>query len=187
MTEYLDENYNPIDPPDLAQGSIKPESFSLAACYECDKEEVGHWVTIAEYPGGGKDVEWVLDEPEEGQWFYSRIEDDGCETFWNDAPLDVAGEDWWEKGQVYRYQSEQYQVYTPFTDEELKARAEEEAAAKEAAEEAQAAQEVLEATPDGLAELSEVVSTLETTNSDMLDAIAELSQLISDFMEANNG
>lgn len=27
------------------------------------REERGHWVTIKEYPNGGKDVDWVIDEP----------------------------------------------------------------------------------------------------------------------------
>ena len=27
------------------------------------REERGHWVTLKEYPNGGKDVDWVIDEP----------------------------------------------------------------------------------------------------------------------------
>lgn len=27
------------------------------------REERGHWVTLKEYPNGGKDVDWVVDEP----------------------------------------------------------------------------------------------------------------------------
>lgn len=59
----IDEHDNPIENPDLTLGWLKddPEIIHHEAVEAV--EEVSHYVTIAEYPNGGKDVEKVIDTP----------------------------------------------------------------------------------------------------------------------------
>lgn len=62
----LDQNGN-----ELLQENIDYEKGYLTkdSLFVCHHEaieavqEQGHWVTVAEYPNGGKDVEWVVDVP----------------------------------------------------------------------------------------------------------------------------
>lgn len=60
----LDENNVEIQVPDMALGYLVEEKL-LIAHHEAVEAvaEAGHWETIAEYPNGGKDVEWVVDVP----------------------------------------------------------------------------------------------------------------------------
>lgn len=53
-----------IESPDLEKGYMKNDSL-LIMHHEAVKgvEEVGHYETVAEYPNGGKDVEWIVDIP----------------------------------------------------------------------------------------------------------------------------
>lgn len=59
----IDEHGNPIESPNLNLGYLKddPEIIHHDAVEVVD--EVSHYVTIAEYPNGGKDVEKVIDTP----------------------------------------------------------------------------------------------------------------------------
>ena len=60
----FDENDNLLDSYDETKGYLKPDS--LFVCHHEAVEAVaeeGHWETIAEYPNGGKDVDWIVDVP----------------------------------------------------------------------------------------------------------------------------
>lgn len=60
----LDENDNELFKYDLTKGRLNNDRL-LIKHHERVKavKEEGHWKTIAEYPNGGKDVEWVIDVP----------------------------------------------------------------------------------------------------------------------------
>ena len=60
----FDENDNLLDSYDETKGYLKKDS--LFVCHHETVEAVaeeGHWETIAEYPNGGKDVDWIVDVP----------------------------------------------------------------------------------------------------------------------------
>lgn len=60
----FDENGVEIDSPNLDVGYLKRNMFLIAHHEAVDPvEEIGHYETVAEYPNGGKDVEWVVDVP----------------------------------------------------------------------------------------------------------------------------
>ena len=62
----LDENDIEIISPDYEKGYLKSDSLFIIH-HEAKEavEEQGHWEVIAEYPNGGKDVDWVIDIPGE--------------------------------------------------------------------------------------------------------------------------
>lgn len=54
--ELLEENV------DLAKGRLVKDQLFVTHHEAVEAvEEQGHWITVAEYPNGGKDVEWVVD------------------------------------------------------------------------------------------------------------------------------
>lgn len=60
----FDENNNLLDSYDETKGYLKTDR--LFVCHHEAVEAVaeeGHWETIAEYPNGGKDVDWIVDVP----------------------------------------------------------------------------------------------------------------------------
>ena len=60
--KILDEFDNVLESIDNTKGYLKKDSLFL--CHHeavAAVEEQGHWETVAEYPNGGKDVEWVID------------------------------------------------------------------------------------------------------------------------------
>ena len=60
----FDENGVEITAPDYEKGYLKPDSLFIMHHEAIEAvEEKGHWKTVAEYPNGGKDVEWVIDVP----------------------------------------------------------------------------------------------------------------------------
>ena len=60
----LDENNVEIQMPDLESGHLIEDQIFIAHHEAVEAvEEEGHWETVAEYPNGGKDVEWVVDVP----------------------------------------------------------------------------------------------------------------------------
>lgn len=62
--KIYDENNMEIASPDLDKGYLTQEQ-RLVAHHDAVEtmEEVGHYEVIAEYPNGGKDVEWIVDTP----------------------------------------------------------------------------------------------------------------------------
>lgn len=59
----IDSNGVEIANPDLTLGYLKSEIQTVHHDAVEAVEEVSHYVTIAEYPNGGKDVEKVVDVP----------------------------------------------------------------------------------------------------------------------------
>lgn len=60
----LDENNNEIKEVDSSKGYTVSDRIVIAHHKAVEAvEEKGHWVTIKEYPNGGKDVDWVVDVP----------------------------------------------------------------------------------------------------------------------------
>ena len=116
LMNIFDEEMNPIESPDLEKGKLERKFEQVIWRYilECSAE--GHYEVIQEYPNGGKDVEWVIDIPEQGYW-EARFEDDSlidldkCDV--GDKPTDS-----WDKGQMYQTAWEYY-IYVPYTTEEL--------------------------------------------------------------------
>lgn len=72
---------------DLDKGRLVDDTISTTIPAVAGQEERGHYETIAEYPNGGKDVVWVIDQP-------------------------------YIEAQPEREETEQIQVYIPFTAEE---------------------------------------------------------------------
>lgn len=63
MEGVYDENGNPIQDYDLALGYLAERRKTVHHAAVEGVAEEGHWETVAEYPGGGKDVAWVVDVP----------------------------------------------------------------------------------------------------------------------------
>ena len=60
----LNSNNQEITNPDLTLGHLQEEEIFIAHHKAVAAvEEVGHFEVIAEYPNGGKDVEWIIDIP----------------------------------------------------------------------------------------------------------------------------
>lgn len=58
----LDENGIEIRNPDYEKGYLKEDNIFIEHHEAIEAvEEQGHWETIAEYPNGGKDIEWIVD------------------------------------------------------------------------------------------------------------------------------
>ena len=73
----LDINNIEITNPDLSLGYLSEEKFFIVHHEAIEPVvEQGHWETIAEYPNGGKDVEWVIDIAEvKAREAYDEYED----------------------------------------------------------------------------------------------------------------
>ena len=60
----LDEHDNELETYDNTKGYLVNDKALIAHHDAVEEvEEQGHFVTVAEYPNGGKDVEWVVDKP----------------------------------------------------------------------------------------------------------------------------
>ena len=58
---YNQDKTEIIENPNLEYGYLSEDTLQIGMTEKVDAvEEQGHWVTIAEYPNGGKDVEWVV-------------------------------------------------------------------------------------------------------------------------------
>lgn len=60
----LDKNGNELKDYDSSKGYLIEEQLITHHKAVKAVKEQGHWETIAEYPNGGKDIEWVVDVPE---------------------------------------------------------------------------------------------------------------------------
>lgn len=62
--KIYDENNAELVSPDLSLGHLIEDKIFVAhhEAIEAVAEE-GHWETVAEYPNGGKDVDWIVDVP----------------------------------------------------------------------------------------------------------------------------
>ena len=62
--KILDEQNNVLESIDETKGYLVKDSLFVCHHEAVEAvEEQGHWETIAEYPNGGKDVEWIVDVP----------------------------------------------------------------------------------------------------------------------------
>lgn len=61
--KIIDINGTPMENPDLTAGWLEGKTQTIHHDAVEAVEEVSHYVTIAEYPNGGKDVEKVVDVP----------------------------------------------------------------------------------------------------------------------------
>lgn len=65
---------------DLLRGRLEKRTRTVHIDAVQAVEEKGHWVTVAEYPNGGKDVDWVVDIPGvEGIEEHDEIEE--CQVY----------------------------------------------------------------------------------------------------------
>ena len=48
---------------DFEKGYLQDDVIEITIPRQEKIEEVGHYETIAEYPNGGKDVQWIIDQP----------------------------------------------------------------------------------------------------------------------------
>lgn len=63
MRVFNQEKTQELTAYDLNKGKLIADTITrIVPAVEC-QEEVGHYETIAEYPNGGKDVKWVVDQP----------------------------------------------------------------------------------------------------------------------------
>lgn len=62
--KIYDKNNVELFEPDLSLGYLIEDRILIAhhEAIEAVAEE-GHWETVAEYPNGGKDVDWIVDVP----------------------------------------------------------------------------------------------------------------------------
>lgn len=115
MTVY-DASGIALTDPDLSRGRLVDYIEEVAFTHVTDSEGTGHWETVAEYPEtGGRDVEWVVDEPAEGHW-EARLADGtevDLETY--DGPMPDGS---WDESEV-RIVPWLKAVYEPYTAEEL--------------------------------------------------------------------
>ena len=63
MKIYNQTKTKVVENPDLSLGHLEESTLAIHHDAVEGIEEQGHWVTLAEYPNGGKDVEWVVDVP----------------------------------------------------------------------------------------------------------------------------
>ena len=77
MRIFNQEKTQEILNPDMTQGYLKDDKLFIAHHAEVQAvKEVGHYEVIAEYPNGGKDVEWIVDVPAvEAHEAYDEYED----------------------------------------------------------------------------------------------------------------
>ena len=113
----FDKEMHLIESPDLEKGYLTIKTVELTWNYVLESEEEGHWKVIAEYPEtGGKDVEWVVDVPEVGHW--AAKYDDGTPVNMEDYDGEEQPDKSWDKTVEYK-KPWTYQLYTPYTAEEL--------------------------------------------------------------------
>lgn len=179
MTTY-DNQWHEVT--DTKRGTVETQEVELVATYEITDAGEGEYVTLKEYENGGKDVRWEWTKEPQGEWHFSTP---GGED-WTNPPQPTA-EEWWSTDGNEAYScTVSYDLYTPYTDEEWQA-FEEEREAREAQEQEAAEQaELVAALPDAVADLSEQVSTNALTNEEVMDALAELSQVVSDLVGGSN-
>lgn len=172
-----DESGNRIEKYDINKGYLTRKSKPVEHQWVTDSEEQGEWVTIKEYPEtGGKDVEWRVTVSERGHW--KTTDADGKEvadfdgTFSDDWPHDVPVPD------IFKYA-----VYHAYTSAELAELAEKKRKEEQARQDAKEKAEIASTLPDAVADMSEQVSSNTTDYSDLSDAVAELSALVSNLVE----
>lgn len=174
-------------------GELKAETIPVWHRWIVDKPAVMQEQVVAEYPEtGGKDIEYVVVEPEEGHWQTYDANGDVVKDY--DGEYDEK----WPHGTDGIYGEFTYGLYTPYTAEEIEKRRKEKEEADRELEEAQKKAEerekflvtapkridVLESgvddSYDAIAELGVEVADHSVTLDDIMDAIAELGQIVEE-------
>lgn len=112
----FDKNGNYIESPDLELGRLVEKVETLTWNYILESEEQGHYITLVEYPNGGKDVDWVVDVPEVGHW--EAHDESGKLVDLEHYDSDVKPDRSWDHTWTYEYPW-LYYVYESYTEEEL--------------------------------------------------------------------
>ena len=111
--KIFDIDGNIVENPDLTIGQLIPSIRPIIHKYIITREEKGHYKTIKEYKNGGKDVEWIVDIPEEGHWETYDEDDNKIEVdivVPDDAPHEM---DIYDEEEIFQY--------ILFTEDELEA------------------------------------------------------------------
>lgn len=112
----FDSNMNYIESPNLERGYLTRKTAKLTWNYILESEEEGHYITLAEYPNGGKDVEWIVDVPEVGHW--ETKYEDGTLVDMEHYDGDEQPDESWDHTVEYATHWD-YNLYTLYTSEEL--------------------------------------------------------------------
>lgn len=112
----FDKNGNYIESPDLELGRLVEKVETLTWNYILESEEQGHYITLVEYPNGGKDVDWVVDVPEVGHW--EAHDESGKLVDLEHYDSDVKPDRSWDHTWTYEYPW-LYYMYESYTEEEL--------------------------------------------------------------------
>lgn len=112
----FDSNMNYIESPNLEREYLTRKTAKLTWNYILESEEEGHYITLVEYPNGGKDVDWVVDVPEVGHW-ETRYED-GTLVDMEHYDGDEQPDESWDHTVEYTTYWD-YNLYTLYTEEEL--------------------------------------------------------------------
>lgn len=77
MRIFNQDKTQELTSPDLTLGYLQENKLFIAHHEAVEAiEEQGHYITVAKYPNGGKDVEWVVDVPGvEAKEAYDEYED----------------------------------------------------------------------------------------------------------------
>lgn len=112
----FDSNMNYIESPNLERGYLTRKTAKLTWNYILESEEEGHYITLAEYPNGGKDVEWIVDVPEVGHW--ETKYEDGTLVDMEHYDGDEQPDESWDHTVEYTTHWD-YNLYTLYTEEEV--------------------------------------------------------------------
>lgn len=181
-----DNKWNVIENPDLEAGKVENKYRPVTHKWVVDVEEITKEVVVAEYPNGGKDIEYVVEVPEEGHW-ETYLEDGTKINFDGKIADDLPHEQ-----PVSDY--EKYGLYIQYTKEELDKIAKAKEEAKEQAKKRDEQTKFLDSAPsrvnvaennindaqDALAELGMLVANNATTLEDVLNAVAELGVIVTE-------
>lgn len=149
----IDQDGNPVESPDLDVGRLESESRPVVFRYEVTQHEQGHYETVAEYPNGGKEVEWVVGVPEVGRWV--AYDENGAEVETDiEIPDDAPHE-------IEIPALDERLRYVPYTEEELAEIAERNAQAEAAAQKAEEQQAFLDSAPAYFAALTSAFGEVE--------------------------
>lgn len=174
-----DTDFNVLEDPDLEHGRVVEHVLELTLSYEVTAPAVTHVETVAEYPNGGRDVAVVVDSEERGEW--KAFDDNGKQVeyhgdypdrnvFAGDVPIV------WEYGMYVPYTSEEQAEHDRQHEEMLseKKRFEQREAF---ADEGPA---IVDELQEGVMEVAEMSAANEVSNSEIMDAIIELGNIVAE-------
>lgn len=188
--KIFDEKNNVIENPDMELGKLVQESSPITFRYIVTQHEQGHYETIAEYPNGGKDIEWVIEVPEEGSWIACDEDNNEVETdivIPEDMPheIDIPTANEFMRYVLYTAEELDEIVEAKLKQEEEAKKAEErEAMLTELPERLNSAEKSVKETQKAIAELNTLASDNSTSIEDVMSAISEITKNTEDIMDA---